>query len=520
MRNEIRVLEELGSEFERIVLRERRQRFARPRWRPLVAIVVLCLGGATGALAAAGVFRSGTPVGANVPPTPHELDGVAVRGTAHLLPLAVNDPQGGPPWGLRIERTTRGLTCLQYGRLDHGTIGALGVDDAFVNDGEFHAFPVNYTQDAGLACATTGAHDNAFVSVALLAAAASGLEYSCHGVAASLFANLRGPDGRSVSETFQATAERDPGPVCPPSDLRNIYYGLLGPDAVSVTYPSPAGQLGSEQTAGTEGAYLVLGPPTGATCDPEGCGNGDSGGPGLTPGFITSVTYRSGYVCRIAKLAALHTHAVTRNLAALYKQFPILIEARKQRGHLTRQTIAALLALRKSAAYRAAVSALRGLSRDDPTCPLLGYVAPRTARVTTAEVATAVSVKVGHITREVCGRGPNRRLCGRPVVPVLVTFKARVAVTNIESHYEISMKFAPNGRCTEPAAGGSSASTNRDIHAGQIVRNRETESACPGTYHGNVVYAANTGASSNNTVPGLPGQGAGVLVGTFHFHTP
>jgi hypothetical protein len=93
-------------------------------------------------------------------------------------------------------------------------------------------------------------------------------------------------------------------------------------------------------------------------------------------------------------------------------------------------------------------------------------------------------------------------------------------VTNIESHYEISMRFAPSGRCNEPAEGGDSASTNGDIRAGQIVHDRDTESACPGTYHGSVVYAANNGPSSNSTVPGLPGQETGVLVGTFNFHTP
>jgi hypothetical protein len=520
MSHEIRVLGELGSEFERVVFAERRRRLARPRWRPLVAIIALSLGGATGALAAAGVFRAGTPVGANVPPTPHVLDGVAVAGSAHLLSLAVSDAQGGPPWGVRIERTTRGLTCLQYGRVDDGTIGALGVDDAFSDDGEFHAFPVNYAQDAGLACATTDAHDNAFVSVTLEAAAASGLEYSCHGVASSLFANLHGADGRNVSKIYQALAERDHGPVCPPSDLRNIYYGLLGPDAVSVTYPSPTGVPISEKTAGAEGAYLVLGPPSGAMCDPGGgCGNGDSGGPGLAPGFITSVTYRNGYVCRIAKLGALQARAVSRYLASLDKRFPILVQARKEGGHLTPQTIAALLAVRRTPAYRTFVAAHRGLFRE-PTCPLLGYVAPRTPRVTAAEVATPISVRVGQTTREFCGNDPNRRPCGGLVVPVLVAFKARVAVTNINSHYEISMQFAPSGRCPEAAAAGGAASTNADIRAGQIVRHSETVSACPGTYHGNVVYAANTGPSNNSTVPGLPGQGAGVLVGTFTFHMP
>lgn len=520
MTHDIRVLGELGSEFERVVLRERRRRFARPRWRPLVAIVALCLGGATGALAAAGVFRSGTPVGANVPPTPHMLDGVAVRGSAHLLSLAVADPQGGPPWGLRIERTTRGLTCLQFGRLDHGTIGALGIDHAFANDGAFHAFPVNYSQDAGNACATSDANGNAFLSVTLEAAAAGGLEYSCHGVAASLFAGLRGAGGRDVAKIFQTLYKRDPGPVCPPSDLRNIYYGLLGPDAVSVTFPSASGQPVTEKTAGTEGAYLVLGPPTGAMCDPgAGCSNGDSAGPGLAPGFITSVTYRNGHICPIGKLGALHARAIARYLATLDKRFPILVQLRRERGHLTRQTIAAVLAVRRTRAYQTIVAAHRRLFRE-PTCPLLGYVAPRAPRVTAAQVAAPVSVHLGKITQEFCGRGQRRRPCGGPVVAVLVTFKARVAVININSHYEISMRFAPSGTCPQPAAAGQSGSTNGDLRAGQIVHERETVTACRGAVHGEVVYAANSGPSNNSTVPGLPGQGAGVLVGSFSFNTP
>jgi len=519
MTHEIRVLGELGSELERVVFRQRRRRFARPRWRPLIAIVALCLGGATGALAAAGVFRTGTPVGANVPPTPHTLDGVAVRGSAHLLSLAVSDPQGGPPWGLRSERTTRGLTCLQYGRLDHGTIGALGIDHAFADDGAFHAFPVNYAQDAGDACTTIDAHGHAFVSATVEAAAASGLEYSCHGVAASLFANLRGAGGRSVSKIFQTDAERDPGPVCPASDLRNIYYGLLGPDAVSVTYPSPSGGLSSERTAGPDGAYLVLGPPTGAMCYLGGCGNGDSAGPGLNPGFIDSVSYRNGYVCRIAKLGVLRARTVASYLSALDRRFPILLTLRKERRHLTPQTIAAVMAVRRTPGYRAVVAAHRRLFRE-PTCPLLGYLAPRTPRVTAAEVATAIGVRVGAVSHQFCGKGRSRRACGDAVVPVLVTFKARVAVTNIDSHYEISMRFTPSRPCSHGAAGGGQASTNGDLRAGQIVHDRETVSACPGTIHGNVVYAANSGPSNNSTVPGLPGQGAGVLVGSFSFRIP
>ena len=35
--------------------------------------------------------------------------------SAHLLPLRVPDPAGGPPWGLRLVTTSRGLTCVEAG---------------------------------------------------------------------------------------------------------------------------------------------------------------------------------------------------------------------------------------------------------------------------------------------------------------------------------------------------------------------------------------------------------------------
>ena len=48
-----------------------------------------------------------------------------------------------------------------------------------------------------------------------------------------------------------------PVPICPQSDLRNIYYGLLGPKAQSITYVLD-GQRHTLDTIGAEGAYMFV----------------------------------------------------------------------------------------------------------------------------------------------------------------------------------------------------------------------------------------------------------------------
>jgi hypothetical protein len=82
-----------------------------------------------------------------------------------------------------------------------------------------------------------------------------------------LFVNVpAGSEFRAAAQRARTSYEHAPGPVCPPSDLRNIYYGLLGPDAISISYPDPSGRLVSEKTVGAQGAYLALGAPTKFEC--------------------------------------------------------------------------------------------------------------------------------------------------------------------------------------------------------------------------------------------------------------
>jgi hypothetical protein len=440
-----------------------------PRGRVLALFAVLCLAGATGALAAAGVFQTGTAVKTNVPATPRSgLGVVANLASVQLLALSVSDPQGGPPWGLRLVRTTRGLVCLQLGRLDHGTIGVLGIDGEYANDGRFHPLPINYEQGGSPPCATVDAAGNTFVASTWHAVPASGLYGGCHGVAASLFAEVpAGPQFRAAAQRARASYEHAPGPVCPPSDLRNIYYGLLGPDAVSISYPGASGRLVSEKTAGSQGAYLVLGPPTEFDCQlygspgalkPVGCTNGAQGSErSLAAGFIRSVTYRNGHVCHLPPPKA---------------------------GYI-----------------------------PDASCPPIGNVGPRTGRITSQQVATPLSVQIGKVTPD-CG--PNGKSCGWPLLNVTISFTARVAVPNAASHYEYNLQFTPDGPCSHGHNDGLGGSTLSDLRAGQRVHLNIGISSCPGIVHGAIVYNG-PNARNSEFVPGV-GYIEGPLVGTFSFH--
>src|SRR4051812_29348063 len=119
--------------------RRRRTRLRRPALASGLALTGLLA--TAGALAATGVLQiqSGDPV------EPHRVErdaahgiGVPVGATARLLDLRVPDPAGGPHWGLRMVTTSRGLGCLQLGRVVGGELGVLGQDGIENDDGRFH----------------------------------------------------------------------------------------------------------------------------------------------------------------------------------------------------------------------------------------------------------------------------------------------------------------------------------------------------------------------------------------------
>jgi hypothetical protein len=213
---------------------------------PLLAVIVLAgLLVAAAALAATGIIGVGVPVAANhenARPPARTGVGLPVSGavsghrSVQLLPVTVPDPDGGLPWGMRIVHTTRGLVCVQIGRLLDGRLGVLGQDGAFRDDGLFHELPAGVL-DPGT-CSQPGYY----------------VLYRSEGLPSS--AAMPGPVRSCLYPGAPRLRRSDPQ-ACPAGDERMVAFGVLGPHARSVVYKEH-GAARTVATAGPLGAYLVV----------------------------------------------------------------------------------------------------------------------------------------------------------------------------------------------------------------------------------------------------------------------
>jgi len=289
MTHEIRALGELGSAFERVVTAGPPSRRARltARWRPLAVFAVLVLGGTTVALAASGVLRSGTPVhsATALPTAPSAGNGVVKGSSVRLLRVRTADPGGSIPWGMRITTTTRGLGCLEVAREQNGQLGVIGQDNAFHDDGLFHPLSAALSATSPV-CAPLDRQQQLILNVNVGNVPASGLNASDLNVAGGcLPPNTHEPGGI----------------FCSHRDERTLYYGLLGPEATSLTF-AINGTQHSVTPQGPDGAYLIVvrSPPG----TPGNIDNSISGSLNPHPP-ITAVTYRNGVRCNYASLGVL-----------------------------------------------------------------------------------------------------------------------------------------------------------------------------------------------------------------------
>ncbi len=282
-------LEAFESELRRVVEepserpRRGRGRLALPRrarWGILVPVAALLLAGGTIALAATGVILTGAGVPATAPVGPSE--GIGVPVSSQLLALRIQDPDGGPPWGMRIVTTSRGLVCAQVGRVHGGQLGELGTDGAFADDGLFHPFPAEIVQAFPGGSTEDGTEIQGGTCTLADGSAWGG----------AVAAELWGVDRNAAFAR---------GPlVLPASRRRDISYGLLGPHAASVTYREGSSMRTQAVVPGA-GAYLIV-QPAAATSDHEGSGEAPGTqtpgeGPGAD-GALTTITYdENGTTC-------------------------------------------------------------------------------------------------------------------------------------------------------------------------------------------------------------------------------
>ena len=266
---------------------------------PRLLLVPLLLVLVAVALAAGGVIQFGSP--AKLPfsgsPNPHEGYGPLLPGTVRMLPIEAPDPDGGLKWGMRALSTARGEGCLQVGRLLDGRLGALGWDGSFADDGRFHELPVSAAFDS-IGCALLDGRGRLFTNVTADERPASAW-IGTGGRLGGCVPASAGPYEKGLRLTPQERAQGlRPPPICPQADLRNIYYGLLGPSARSITYVLN-GRRHTLDTVGAEGAYLFV---TRASAH-QLLNFANAGTSDVVPvdGPIREIHYRDGSTCHLTR---------------------------------------------------------------------------------------------------------------------------------------------------------------------------------------------------------------------------
>lgn len=255
-----------GSPRRDVRVRARRLRVA------LIALGCL-LATTTIALATSGVIFTGAPVRPEGRLSPTAGEGVPAAGASQLLSLRVPDPEGGLPWGMRLVHTTRGELCVQIGRVQNGQLGELGIDGVFHDDGRFHPLPTDVLPETSrIGESTKNEEATETVSCAL---------------ASQVF------DGEHIGVDRSGGAANGRPAAKPKSELRDIYYGILGRHALSIRYK--AGSRESTYSVLTPvGAYLIVrrtSPRQQAGYGDEGLGSEDELAPSPP---LTAITYRLG----------------------------------------------------------------------------------------------------------------------------------------------------------------------------------------------------------------------------------
>lgn len=307
MNHRFRVLEELEAELTRVTTCDRAEDRKPGLWRrfagavrtgrlaAVLPAVGLLLVACTIALAAAGVIPTGSSVPLNRVLGPYAGAGLPLPGQSKLLPLHVPDPYGGLPWGMRVVQTTRGLVCVQIGRVQNGRLGELGIDGAYHDDGRFHPVgPGVLPSYAGGAAA--GVVDSERGSCVLADGVVTGNGEAWGSAVAAEFTG--------VSENAAFARSRKPGAV---QTRRDIAYGILGPHAISVSYRE-GNAIHTEQVARGVGAYLIVQRAAAGSTQQGGGGAPGTDTPGEGPGtsgVLTIITYENhGKICESGYNAA------------------------------------------------------------------------------------------------------------------------------------------------------------------------------------------------------------------------
>jgi hypothetical protein len=230
------VLDDLGAQLvDAAAGGERAPERRRRRWAARRSLRLVLVAAATVIVLAAAAFAATRliEIGSKIPryPGAHGPANHNLPGTVRVLPIRVADPDGGPPWGIRVFRIPHHLVCIQTGRVVDGKLGVLGQDGAFADDGRFHELPAQ----------------------AALAPKCGHLD----GAGRLFFDGWEGATVASGDDGYLPQPQAGHGPV-PPADRRTVVWGFAGPKATRVVLTGPGVHRALRPRAADQWAYLFV----------------------------------------------------------------------------------------------------------------------------------------------------------------------------------------------------------------------------------------------------------------------
>lgn len=266
------VLPDLEHELRRAAARPRRRWWTASRGFVLVTGFAL-VGGAAGA-AGLGLIAADPDATEHVDhEIPIAITGQPVRNGA-LTPVRTPDPDGGPPWGIRITSTSRGAACLQVGRVVDDQLVVLGRDGAFDDDGRAHVVP-----EGRNICVPTTADGTPILRSRGTTTTSSGLERCGNRLSRAEYereqraaialrdqtiatARPRALAGKRLPPYRPATDDKwrsIEAAMCPEGSRRALRWGFLGPRATAASYRTADGRTTDQPIAAHGvGAYLFV----------------------------------------------------------------------------------------------------------------------------------------------------------------------------------------------------------------------------------------------------------------------
>jgi hypothetical protein len=454
----------------------------RGRWSGLLAVglsavvvlvvLVVALGVGGHRTSSSTAVPSVLPFGSSLNPSgPTGVIAPSVR-----LVAVVPDPEGsGPAWGLKTYRVAGDMTCFQAGREQSGRIGAVGAYGSFGDDGRFHPFTLS---DVGFGtCVPDDAHQHAFDNVAYANAPASASGEPCQtfpgGFPPHMPAQVR---ARLTAQSHAAD--------CEPRNQRLLAFGLLGPDATSVTYRTAHGTA-TTRVHGPDGAYLIVEPVDPAICGTRcGYAGGGATAMSLPIGLIATITYRNAPTC--------HGPTLTNSPTLLrFNHCNDVGYVAPHQRHLTEADVAAPVSVRVIAAKQYCFK----------TGPVPSYPSPALATDLGPYLPCDGPVPAGEVRANPGPRG----------MVLAFTWIARQPVTSRNSQYKFFIDYPHN-------CGGEGGATNGAIQAGErLTRAMVVSTRCKGTLKGSIGYTQNLGPGGPGSANPLPGSPGSLLVGRFSF---